>query len=169
MEKLRIYPDPVLRHKACPVDDFNPERLCYVIDVMKKVLKEKEAVGIAATQLGILEQIILTYVDEQFISLINPQIIKQKGKFELDEGCLSLPGVEINMRRPNFIVVGSFDEAGKKKTIEAQDILSRAIQHEIDHLNGRLIIDSLSPTERLKFDIQWKEGDYERKNPSQIL
>ncbi len=169
MPELRIYPDPILRDKALLVKDFDSEKLSYAIKLMQNILKEQEAVGIAAPQIGILEQIVVAYVEEEILALINPRVVEYKGEDTLEEGCLSLPGVEFEIKRPNFVVVGGFDEQGKEKTIEATNLLARVFQHEIDHLKGVLIIDKLNPTERIKFDMQWERGEYEKKHPSKIL
>ncbi|MDI6839609.1 MAG: peptide deformylase [bacterium] len=169
MNELRIYPDPILRNKAREIKDFDPEKLQYVIQIMEEVIKEHEAVGIAAPQIGILEQIILANRGDGCISIINPKIVESKGNDILEEGCLSLPGVGIEITRPNFVVIKGIDEYGKEKIIQATDLLARVLQHEIDHLNGILIIDKLSPVERVKFDIGWRRREYEKRPPSRIL
>ncbi|MCK4307423.1 peptide deformylase [candidate division WOR-3 bacterium] len=169
MNELRIYPDPVLRDKAKLVEDFDSERLDYITKIMKKVIEEQEAVGLAAPQIGVLERIVVVNVDNEPMELINPEIVEYKGKDTIEEGCLSLPGVEIPIERPNFVIVKGFNADGEKKIIEASDLLAKVFQHEIDHLNGVLIIDKLSPIDRVKFDIDWKGGEYEKKHPSTVL
>jgi len=169
MTNLRIYPDPILRDKALLIEDFDSDRLHYVVQLMANVIKEREAVGIAAPQLGILEQIVLANVEKESVSLINPNIIDQRGNDTLEEGCLSIPGVEIEITRPNFVVVEGFDEQGQKKVIETTNLLAIVIQHEIDHLHGILIIDKLNPVDRVRFDISWRRGEYEKGHPSRVL
>ncbi len=169
MNELRIYPAPVLRDKSKPVEDFDSERLDYITRIMKKVIEEQVAVGLAAPQIGVLERIVVVNVNAAPMELINPEIVEYKGKDTIEEGCLSLPGVEIPIERPNFVIVRGFNTEGEKKIIEASDLLAKVFQHEIDHLNGVLIIDKLSPINRVKFDIDWKRGEYEKKHPSTVL
>lgn len=169
MNELKIYPDPVLRDKARRVENLCTERIEYIIKIMEKIIIEHKAVGLAAPQIGVLEQIIVVDSGNGYIKLINPEIIDHKGEEAMEEGCLSFPEVEIEIRRPNFVIVKGINEHGKKKTIEANDLVARAILHEIDHLNGVLIIDSLSPIERIKFDMNWRRGEYEKRHPSRIL
>lgn len=169
MNRLRIYPDPALRDKANKVTNFDPSCLGYVIQIMKEGLKKYRAAGIAANQLGILQQILLANIGKGDIVLINPEIIEHSGEIKEEEGCISFPGVEIEVPRAKTVVVRGFDEQGEQRTIEAVDLLARVFQHEIDHLNSVLIVDKLNPMERLEFERQWKRGEYEGKNPSTVL
>ncbi|MFA5031574.1 MAG: peptide deformylase [bacterium] len=169
MNRPRIYPNPALRSKTCEVTNFDPAHINYVIKIMADSMKKYKAVGFAANQFGILEKIVLANVGKENIVVINPEIIESRGEFTEDEGCISFPGVEITITRPNYVVVRGLDENGESKIIEVGDLLARVLQHEIDHLNGILIVDKLSPTERLNFERLWKRGDYERKNPSSVL
>jgi len=169
MNEIRIYPDPVLRDKSKPVENFESDRLRYTTDIMKKTMEEQDAVGLAAPQIGVLERIVIVNIGDGPIELINPEITEQGGKDILEEGCLSLPGVEFPIERPNFVIVQGLNVDGERKIIEATDLLAKVFQHEIDHLNGVLIIDKLSPVERVKFDMDWERGKYEKGHPSTVL
>ncbi len=168
MNELRIYPNPVLRDKSKLVENFKEERLVYITDIMKKIIEENVAIGLAAPQIGVLERIIVVNVDNEPMEVINPEIIEYKGKDTIEEGCLCLPEVEISVERPSFVVVKGFNTNGEKMVIKASDLLAKVFQHEIDHLNGVLIIDKLSPIERIKFDMDWKRGKYEKRHSSKI-
>jgi peptide deformylase len=169
MNELRIYPDPVLRGKAKKVENFDSQRIEYITNIMENIIKEYKAIGLAAPQIGILEQIIVIDSGTEYIKLINPELIETKDKEVLEEGCLCLPDIEIAIERAKFVVVKGIDQYGEKKIIEANDLVARALQHEIEHLNGILIIDKLPPVERVKFDMEWKGGEYEKRNPSRVL
>lgn len=169
MNELRIYPDPVLRNKAKRVENFSFERINYITKIMEKIMKEHKAIGLAAPQIGILEQIVVVDADDGYIKLINPEIIEYRGETTMEEGCLSFPGVEIEITRPDFVAAKGIDEYGERKIIEANDLVARVLLHEIDHLNGVLIIDKLTPAERIKFHMQWRREEYEKRNPSRVL
>jgi peptide deformylase len=159
MSKLRIYPDPALRNKAQVIDDFSPDKtdhLIKIMDGMERVIAENEAVGLAANQIGVLEQIVVAISEDGCVRIVNPQIVEQEGKEVMIEGCLSVPETEVEIPRSAFVVVKGVDEHGNEKIIEATDLLARALQHEIDHLNGILIIDKMPPTDRVKFEMNWK-------------
>ena len=166
---IRIYPDPVLREKAKEIKEFDTEHLDYIITAMQEVIKKHDAVGLAANQIGIMEQLIVINVGNGSTAIINPEIITKDGEEQQEEGCLSLPGVEFEMLHPKFMLVKGFDKYGEPQNIEATGLLAKVLEHEIDHLNGILIIDKLSPSERLDFEIKWKRGDYEKKAPSRVL
>ncbi|MBI4722249.1 MAG: peptide deformylase [Candidatus Stahlbacteria bacterium] len=168
MNRLRIYPDPALRTNAKRVEDFDTRRLDYIIGMMEKIIKEHKAAGLAANQIGVIEQIIIISVEEEII-LINPEIIEYKGKETKEEGCISLPETDVEIERSTFVVVKGVDERGERKIIEANDLVARALLHEIDHLNGVLIIDKLSPIKRVQFDMQWKRGENEKGNSSRVF
>ena len=166
---IRIYPDPVLREKAKEIKEFDTEHLDYIIQIMENIIKKYDAVGLAANQLGIMEQLIVTNVDNNPLIVINPQIVSARGEENLEEGCLSLPGIEFTITHHKFITVKGSNKYSEPQTIEADGLLAKVLEHEIDHLNGILIIDKLKPAERLDFEMQWKRGDYEKKHPSRVL
>jgi peptide deformylase len=168
MEELKIYPDPILRVKAEEME-FDFKRVKNLVPLMGRVLKKHNGVGLALPQIGILEQMILIEWEGKMLVLINPRIKEEKGETIKEEGCLSLPGVEIKIRRASFIEIESLNEDGKFQTIKATNTLARIIQHEIDHLNGKLIIDALSFKDKLNFYLLWQGGKYEEKHPSTVL
>ncbi len=101
-------------------------------------------IGLAAPQVGIDQQMVLVDIGEGPVMLINPKITKKRGSQELEEGCLSLPGIYVNVKRARRIIVSALNEYNEKISIDANDLFARALQHEIDHLRGRMIIDYAS-------------------------
>ena len=151
---IRIYPDPVLREKSSLVSIFD-ERLQKIATSMMQFMQGLNGIGLAAPQIGILERIIVVDVGQGPLYIVNPEITKSKGKDIFEEGCLSVPGTFIQIKRPFLVAVRGYDINGKEIHIKAKDLLARVIQHEIDHLDGRLIIDFLSREERLKFNLDY--------------
>jgi peptide deformylase len=153
--QLRFYPDRVLRQKARPVVDLNGD-LSNLIDRMARLMYVNHGIGLAAPQVGVLRRIIMADVGEGLFTLINPGIIEQEGQDIFEEGCLSLPGIQVQIDRNSTILVQGVDIEGKLRQIELNGLMSRIIQHEIDHLNGVLIIDYASVAQKfyLKEELQ---------------
>lgn len=144
------FPDERLRKKAAPIKNFNPE-LQTLIDDMFETMYESGGIGLAATQVNVHQQLLVIDTSEEKntpLCLINPEIISKDGEFEYKEGCLSVPESYEKIIRPGHIVVKGLDRNGDEIEIEANDLLSTCIQHEIDHLNGKLFVDYLSPLKR---------------------
>ena len=141
------FPDPRLRKKATPVDEVNDQVRQTVVD-MFETMYNAPGIGLAATQVNIQQQIIVIDVTENKsapLCLINPEIIAKDGEEEMQEGCLSLPGIFENVRRAEKITIKALDQQGQEITLEADSLLSVCIQHEMDHLEGKLFVDYLSP------------------------
>ncbi len=153
-KKIRIYGDGVLRKRADEIRDIDRD-VARLIRNMTDTLKKERGVGLAATQVGTLKRVFIALDSgrDRIITAINPEIIDANNK-EIDtEGCLSFPGIFFSIQRARKIVLKAFDEKGKEFLIETDGILARCFQHEIDHLNGKLIIDYASDSEK-KF---WKD------------
>lgn len=148
MLEIVIYPNPVLRQKAESVETIDDE-IRRVIDSMIEAMYKDEGAGLAAPQVGVSKRIIIFDAGEGLISMINPEII-QKGeeKQTVDEGCLSVPGIRLDVTRPTRMVVRGLNDQGEPVEIEAEGLQARILQHEIDHLNGILIIDHASSIQR---------------------
>lgn len=138
--QLRIRPDPVLRVKAEPVEEFD-KQLHDLMEEMLKFMRLHNGIGLAAPQVGISRRIIVADIGTGPFALANPEILDATGKEEMVEGCLSLPGVEVNVRRKKQIEVTGLTSRGKEVQTALSDLMARVIQHEIDHLNGTLICD----------------------------
>jgi peptide deformylase len=140
-------PDPVLRQKAIPVEKINAGVL-RVLDNMKDTLYAADGIGLAAPQIGISKRMIVVDLGDNLMELINPEIVQQEGVQNGTEGCLSVPGIIGWVDRAQKVTVRFLDREGQDQEIEAEDLLARCLQHEIDHLNGILFIDKASETQR---------------------
>jgi peptide deformylase len=143
---VRKLGDPVLRATAVPVERFD-EELKAEVQRMGVLMQDALGVGLAATQLGVLHRVLVykAYVEDPITALVNPEIEWLSDELEPgDEGCLSLPGVHVEVERYARLRVRARDETGKEIEIDAEGFEARVIQHEIDHLNGVLILDRIS-------------------------
>ena len=148
------YPDPVLAVRGEPVTEFGPE-LKTLVDEMFESMYEAQGIGLAAPQISISKRITVIDVSfkknpEERIALINPEIVERTGKQVEEEGCLSLPDIREKVQRAAWVKVRAQDVTGAWFEVEGEELLSRALQHEIDHLDGVLFIDRIS---RLKRDL----------------
>ncbi len=141
------FPDPRLRKKAVPVDEVN-DQIRQTVEDMFETMYDAPGIGLAATQVDIQKQIIVIDVSEKHtepLCLINPEIIAKDGEEEMQEGCLSVPKIFENVQRYENITVRALDKDGREYTLDANGLLAVCIQHEMDHLDGKLFIDYLSP------------------------
>lgn len=154
MEKLDIvlYPDQGLREVCAPIPEMNDD-LDKLIDDMLYTMYDAPGIGLAAPQIAVQQRLIVVDVSEngdQPIALLNPEIVQTAGRITWEEGCLSLPGVYANVTRPSEILVRGLNRDGKQVELEAKDLLAVCIQHEIDHLNGKMFTDHLSGLKRTR-------------------
>ncbi|MBA6338298.1 MULTISPECIES: peptide deformylase [unclassified Colwellia] len=145
------FPDERLRTKALPVEDINSD-VQQIIDDMFETMREENGVGLAATQVNIHQRIVVINVsedeDESYV-LINPEIISHSDTTEInEEGCLSVPGCYAKVDRYTEVTVKALDREGQAFTLNATELLAVCIQHELDHLDGKLFVDYLSPLKR---------------------
>lgn len=138
--EIKIYGEPILRKKAAKLERITEQDM-QILDEMAQLMYKSGGIGLAATQVGINKQLMVIDVGSGLLKLANPCIIKREGCEIMEEGCLSLPDVIVKVKRAKKITVEALDLESKKVTIAAQDLLCRAFQHEVDHLQGKLIID----------------------------
>lgn len=144
------YPDPRLRKKALPVENVDNE-VKQLVDDMFETMYQAPGIGLAATQADIQKRIIVIDISEdksQPLCFINPEIIDSGGEEEMEEGCLSVPGIYEKVSRADHIKVRALDRDGQSFEMEADGLLSVCIQHEMDHLEGKLFVDYLSELKR---------------------
>ncbi len=137
---IRKEDDPVLRKISRAVDKID-DKISTLLDDMIDTMYDADGVGLAAPQVGILKRVIVIDIGEGVIELINPEIIYEEGSQCGGEGCLSLPGISEDVTRPAFVRVKGLNRKGQEIIVEGEDLLARALCHEIDHLNGILFID----------------------------
>jgi peptide deformylase len=143
LRHVRKFGDPVLRTTALPVDRFD-NALAEEVEQMGELMHDALGIGLAATQLGVLHRVLVyrAYSDDPLTALVNPVLEWSGEELEtLEEGCLSLPGVHVGVERPSQVRVRARDVEGKEIVVEAEGLEARVIQHEMDHLDGILILD----------------------------
>ena len=147
VRQIREEDDEILKKKSRIVDNIKDERIQTLIDDMIETMHKAEGVGLAAVQVGVLKKIVVIdlYDDKGVYVLINPEIIKEKGEQEVQEGCLSFPNRSAKIIRPAEVIVEAYDRDGNKIKIKAKELLAQAISHEVDHLNGIVFIDKIIP------------------------
>jgi peptide deformylase len=156
---IRVLGDPILRQETVPVTEVTDE-LRRLIDGMFETMYAAKGIGLAAPQVGRTERLTVIDVDEEPLVLINPEIVLAEGKIKGEEGCLSIPEIYGDVERAGRVVVRALDRDGKQFEIEGEELLSRCLQHEIDHLHGKLFIDYLSVLKRRSAMSKWaKEKD----------
>jgi peptide deformylase len=157
---VRKYGDPVLRSRARPVEVFD-EALADEVKRMGALMDDALGIGLAATQLGVMHRVLVYRAEAEspLGVLINPEIEDTSDELEtMEEGCLSLPGVGVEVERPVDVRVRAQDETGAEITVEASGLEARVIQHEIDHLDGVLILDRTSRDQRKQAMRALREG-----------
>jgi len=150
MEPLKIseYPNSILRKKCASIERITDSEV-KLFEEMLFTMRHFTGIGLAAPQIGIAKSLIVADIGEGAIRLANPVILKTKGSDKMQEGCLSIPGVGVIIDRPYEIIVSGLNEKGKLVELEARGLLARVLQHEIDHLKGKLIIDYVGLLEKM--------------------
>lgn len=167
---IRIYPDPVLRHKTARVEKIDSS-LAPLIEDMVETMHAAPGVGLAANQVGVPLQLAVIDLSSRenegqrhpLLVIINPEIISMEGSITEEEGCLSIPDYGEKVKRAAKVKVRAQDRTGKSFEIEAEGLLAKALQHEIDHLNGLLYVDRLSPLKKSIFKRRFKKMLAEEK------
>jgi len=144
---LRTFGDPVLRQRAAEVEELDGD-LARLAETMVATMYEAIGLGLAAPQVGVLKRMYTYDVGDGPAVLINPQIVDSHGEWTYDEGCLSIPDVHVEIVRPKVVTVQGIDLDGKEVVLEGDELMGRLIQHEIDHLDGVLMLDRLEPDQR---------------------
>ncbi|EGU0168373.1 peptide deformylase [Vibrio parahaemolyticus] len=165
--QVLTFPDDRLRTVAKPVNAVTPE-IQKIVDDMIETMYDEEGIGLAATQVDIHKRIVVIDISEtrdEPMVLINPEILEKRGEDGIEEGCLSVPGARALVPRAAEVTVKALDRDGKEFTFEADDLLAICVQHELDHLQGKLFVDYLSPLKRKR--IQDKLAKIKRFNEKQ--
>lgn len=144
---IRLFPDPVLREPATTVSVVDDDVRKLIRD-LEDTMRDAPGIGLAAPQVGVQRRVLVYDIGEGLNVLINPRIVEQDGSDEDEEGCLSIPGLAFPVVRAWTIVVEGLDENGEEVRYSAEDIHARVIQHEVDHLDGKLYLDRLSRSDR---------------------
>jgi peptide deformylase len=167
IQDIVVYPDKRLKQVSSTVDEFN-EELHILLENMYDTMLSKKGVGLAAIQIGIAKRVLIINIPESdaddvnmkkedTLEVINPVFKSMEGKCKNQEGCLSVPGFYEDVERSAHIVMEYQNRHGEKKTIDDQDFLAIALQHEMDHLDGKVFVEKLSFIKRKKFEKEWKK------------
>jgi len=159
MLKLRFYPDSILRKKCEKVEVVMPETK-ELLRQMAQVMYSNKGIGLAGPQVGQLKRVVIINVGKGLIGLVNPKIISSKGSQIGEEGCLSFPGLFVKVKRAQEVEVEGQNPEGELIKIKAQGLLARVFQHEIDHLDGILMIDRIGFMEKLKIRKKLKKLEF---------
>jgi peptide deformylase len=149
LAQIRQHPDPVLRMQARPVEEFDDD-LRRLVARMSELMKDANGVGLAATQVGVLRRVfVFSPEEEKVAALVNPELVSRGDEVETeDEGCLSLQGVTVPVERPLSVRIEGRDESGEAVGYDLEGMPARVAQHELDHLDGTLILDRTTPDAR---------------------
>ena len=158
---IRVLGDPVLRKETVPVANVTDD-VRTLVSEMFDTMYAAEGIGLAAPQVGRTERVAVVDVEGAKYTLINPEIIDTSGSARAEEGCLSIPDIYGDVTRPDSVVVRAMNEFGEAYEVAAAELLGRCLQHEIDHLHGKLFIDYLSVLKRRSVMSQWEKckADY---------
>lgn len=164
IRSIRIYPDPILKQVAKPVEEIDESAVVVIQDLVDTMVASGHSVGVAAPQIGVLRRVVVVDVSRSklgkennhgLLEMVNPEIIEKSGSKMMREGCMSVPDYTGNVTRAERIVVEFIDRGGRRRIIESSGFEAVAIQHEMDHLDGLLFIDRVSS---LKTDLYRRKG-----------
>jgi peptide deformylase len=145
---IRVFGDPVLKTKAAPVADVDGKTIRLVDDMFDTLYDCANGLALAAPQIGVQKQVVVWDLGEDPQAIFNPEIVESDGEAVYEEGCLSIPGLYVELARPKTVLVKGIDLDGNPVEREADELESRMFQHELDHLNGVLMFDRMTPDQR---------------------
>ena len=144
---IRTFGDPVLKSEAAVITDVDG-KLVRLAEEMVHVMYAAPGIGLAAPQIGVQKQMFVYDIGEGPVTIVNPRIEESSGEWVYEEGCLSIPGLYVEMVRPKEVLMSGWDLDGNEVSIEADEVLARLFQHELDHLHGVLMFDRMTPEQR---------------------
>jgi peptide deformylase len=153
---LHLFGSPVLRQRSAEVAEVDAPVKQFIADLFE-TMDAAKGVGLAANQVGVVRRVAVVGVEDERLALVNPVILSAEGRSREEEGCLSVPDLYGEVERPERIVLETTDAGGRRYQREASGLLARAIQHEIDHLDGILFFDHLSALKRQLLLARWKK------------
>lgn len=145
--EIRTYGDPVLKSQSLAIENID-DKLVRLTDAMFDIMYEAPGIGLAAPQIGVQKQLFVYDIGDGADVLINPVVVESSGEWVYEEGCLSIPGLYVEMVRPKEILLKGINIDGEEVSVEADELLSRLFQHELDHLNGVLMFERMTPDQR---------------------
>jgi len=167
--EIRTYGDPVLKSTALEIQKID-DKLVRLTDEMFDIMYDAPGIGLAAPQIGVQKKLFVYDIGDGADVLINPEIVESSGEWVYEEGCLSIPGLYVEMIRPKEVLMRGVNLAGEEVTVEADELLSRLFQHELDHLNGVLMFDRMTTDQRTEALAEYRrlhEGEAKVKRPDE--
>lgn len=147
--QILTHPSPALRQRADEIEPASDDSLRDLVKRMARAMYDAPGIGLAATQVGVLKRVLIYDIDDELVALCNPRIVERSDEAETDEeGCLSVPGISLPIERNSHIVCEAEDLTGALVTVRASDLLARLVQHEVDHLDGVIILDRATDEDR---------------------
>jgi len=162
--KIYKYPHPILRKRCKKVERVGPWEK-KVLSRMVETMYAAQGVGLAAPQVGVDRQMLVADSEGRLIKIVNPRILSQEGESVMEEGCLSLPEIMLKIKRAKKILIEGINEKGELVKVQAENLFAHILQHEIDHLQGRLIVDYISEREKKKITPKLKQLEENFKQP----
>jgi len=154
--QIRMIGDPVLKSKASPVADIDGKVVRLVDDMFATLQRSENGLALAAPQIGVRKQVFVWDFGEQPHVVVNPEIVESDGEWVYEEGCLSIPGLYVEMVRPKQVLLRGVDVDGNPVEWEADELEARMFQHELDHLHGVLMFDRMTPEQRREAMAEWR-------------
>ena len=145
--EIRTYGDPVLKSQSLAIENID-DKLVRLTDAMLDIMYDAPGIGLAAPQIGVQKQLFVYDIGDGAEVLINPVVVESAGEWVYEEGCLSIPGLYVEMVRPKEILLKGINIDGEEVSVEADELLARLFQHELDHLNGVLMFERMTPDQR---------------------
>ncbi|MBM3674806.1 MAG: peptide deformylase [Actinobacteria bacterium] len=145
--RIRIFGDPVLRQQAKEVTELDGA-LARLVATMHETMYEAAGLGLAAPQVGVQKRLFTYDIGDGPVVMVNPQVVEESGEWSYEEGCLSIPGLSFEIVRPKLVTIRGLDLDGNEVVLEGDELLGRVFLHELDHLDGTLMLDRLDPDTR---------------------
>jgi peptide deformylase len=164
---IRTFGDPVLKSKAAPISDVDGKLVRLVDDMFTTLYESELGIALAAPQIGVQKQIFVWDLDGEQQVIFNPEIVEADGEWIYDEGCLSIPGLYVEMLRPKTVLMRGIDISGEVIEREADELEARMYQHELDHLHGVLMFDRMQPDQRKAALKEFRRLQAEAAEPKQ--
>ncbi len=157
LRAIHLLGSPVLRERAVEVGAVDDAVRALIADLFE-TMRVADGVGLAANQIGVARRVAVVSVEGKDYALVNPVVVAHAGKAKQEEGCLSIPDLYAEVTRPARVVVEAADEQGVVRRVEGEGLLGRALQHEIDHLDGILFLDRVGPLKRRRLMAEWQKS-----------
>ena len=167
--EIRTYGDPVLKSAALEIQKID-DKLVRLTNEMFDIMYDAPGIGLAAPQIGVQKKLFVYDIGDGADVLINPEIVESSGEWVFEEGCLSIPGLYVEMIRPKEVLMKGINLSGEEVTVEADELLSRLFQHELDHLNGVLMFDRMTADQRAEALAEYRrlhDGEVKVKRPEE--